>query len=200
MIAAVWALAAAQAASPVVTYRLEPLLIDPRIADAIGPRRSGTLCLPAGSIDWREARPDPADIRAAFAAGLRAGGLVIADFGNPFGEVGRGADRAIRVELRGVRLSACVPPGGWGRLFNHSHQVKGDGLVAVAWRVYTRVEAAPVSIGAACVAFVFREREATLRSMTLAGLQAVGRRVADDMLGRQAKVATDPKCLSLVPN
>ncbi|WP_425230281.1 hypothetical protein [Sphingomonas sp.] len=176
------ALAAGQVAAGGVTYRVEPLAIDTRVADVVGPRRSGSLCLPAGSIAWREARPEPREAREAFAAGLRAGGLTVADTGNPFAEGGRGADRAIRAGLRGVRLSACVPPGGLGRLLNHSHAVKGDGLVAMSWRVYARDQDAPVVAGVTCVAFAYREARATLMTMTLAGIEAAGRHIAADVL------------------
>ncbi|WP_174279767.1 hypothetical protein [Sphingomonas bacterium] len=163
-------------------YRVEPLAIDARVADVIGPKRSGSLCLPAGSIAWREARPDPADAREAFATGLRVGGIGAGDTGNPFSESGRGATRAIRASLRGVRLSACVPPGGLGRLLNRGQSVKGDGVMAVTWRVYARSQDAPILTGATCVTFAYRQERATLPSMTLAGFEAAGRQVAADVL------------------
>ena len=153
------------------TYRVEPLTFDARVADTVGPKRSGSLCLPAGSVAWREARPEVGDARDAFAAGLRAGGVATVDMGNPFGESARSPDRAIRASVRAVPLRACVPPGGWGRVLTHSQAVKGDGVIAITWRAYARGQDAPIAAGPTCVTFTYNELRATLALMTLAGLQ-----------------------------
>ena len=180
------------------TYRVEPLTFDARVADTVGPKRSGSLCFPAGSIAWREARPEVGDAKDAFAAGLRAGGLATVDMGNPFGDSARSADRAIRASVRGVRLSACVPPGGWGRVLTHSQAVKGDGVIAITWRAYARGQDAPVTAGPTCVTFIYNEPRATLALMTLAGLQAAGRQVATDVLaGGKLKATEEENCRRL---
>lgn len=178
-------------------YRIASVTLDLRNGDGVGPKRSGSLCLPAGSIAWREARPDEAESRDALAQGLRAGGLAIADPGNPFGDGGgggsAGADRAVRVALQGVRLSACVPPGGLGRVLNHSHAIKGDGVIAVGWQAFARGQAGPTGGGEACVAFAYREEVGTLPRMVLVGLRTVGVQVAAAIQGGPVG-AQDERC------
>lgn len=164
-------------------YRIAPVAVDLRAGDSVGPKRSGSLCLPAGSIAWRDAKPDDGEARAALAAGLRAGGLAVVDPDNPFGDAAS-ADRVIRTRVRGIRLSACGPPGGLGRLMNRSYAIHGDGLIAVEWRTYARGQDEPVMTGRSCVAFTYQEHEGALVRMTLAGLRAAGGEEATALRGR----------------
>lgn len=187
------AAAASPAAAPV--WRVAPVVLPLPAGAAIGPKRSGTLCLPAGSIHWREAKPEEGEARAALAEGLRAGGLVTADPGNPFGDGGE-ADRAVRVALHGVRLSACVPPDGLGRVLNRSRAIKGDGVIAVGWQAFARGRTAATDGGEACVAFGYREGIGTLARMVLVGLRAAGERIATGLRGGTAPV-DDARCGAL---
>lgn len=173
-------------------YKVAPVTFDLSASDTVGAKRSGSLCLPAGGVAWRDAKPDAIDAREAVTQAARRAGLNVGAADNPFEEGVTGFDRAIRVQVRGMHLTACVPPGGLGRLVNRSHLIKGDGVIAIEWRVYARGQDDPLMTGHTCTAFNYRGDPGALTDMTLEGLRsATGRFVAGLMAGKAEPVAIE---------
>ena len=162
-------------------YTVAPVTFDLRAEETVGAKRSGSLCLPAGSIRWRDAKPDGADAREAVALAARGAGLSVGAADNPFDQGVTGVDRAIRVRMRGLHLTACVPAGGLGRLVRRSMLVKGDGLIALEWRIYARNQDAPVATGQTCTAVTYRGDPGALDRMTLTGIGAATTRFVAEL-------------------
>lgn len=165
---------AAGAQQPAVAsddYRIASLTFRLPAGQSVGPKRAGALCIPAGGIAWREARPDGDDARGAVVRALTGVGLGVRPADLAAADDDTPARFRIAGEVVALRLSACVPPGGLGRLLNHSHTVKGDGSIAVRWTVTDRATR-QVTARVSCVAFPYRSDTGLLSDMTLAGLAA----------------------------
>lgn len=191
-------LAAAQPTSAQV-YKITPVSFDMSAGDMVGAKRSGSLCLPAGAIAWREAKPDAVDAREAVTQAARKAGLSVGAADNPFEEGVTGFDRAIRVRVRGLHVNACVPPGGLGRLMNRSRAVKGDGVIAIEWRVYARGTDDPVMTRRTCTAFTYRGDPGALTDMTLQALRSATAKFAVSLAagGSGPPVIEDDACARL---
>lgn len=176
--AATGAPAASDEARSKTVFGVTSVSFDIAAGDRVGVRRSGSFCLPAGTIGWRDAKPDMNDARETIASASRDAGVAVRAPDNPFGQGASGVDRAIVVRVKAVHLSACVPPGGLGRLLNRSRVVRGSGQIAVAWRVFGREQDAPMVEAVTCTAFTYRGDPGTLAEMTLEGLRLAATRFA----------------------
>ena len=119
-------------------YRLASLTFHLPAGQSVGPKRAGALCIPAGGIAWRDARPDGDDARASVVRALTGAGLAVRPADLAAADDDTPARFRIAGEVVALRLSACVPPSGLGRLLNRSHTIKGDGRIAVRWTVTDR--------------------------------------------------------------
>ena len=135
-------------------YRLAALTFRLPAGESVGSKRSGALCLPAGRIAWREARPEGDEAREAVGRALGGAGLAVRPADVAAVDDDTPARFRVAGEVRGLKLSACVPPGGLGRLINHSHTVKGEGGIAVRWTVTER--SGQPTTRTSCVAFTYR--------------------------------------------
>ena len=142
----------------------EPLLTVDAITDrleadrAIGARRSGMLCTPAGKVRWRDAAPRSEGTRLVLATALAERGAAVTipsrdDFD------GRVHTRyRIDLEIVDVRLDTCVPwrgirVGGQARL-------KATGQVAAIWRVFDQKQHRLVAKVPVCLPVNVRDAEA----------------------------------------
>ena len=100
------------------------------------------------------------------------------------------------MRVRGLHVTACVPPGGLGRLVNRSHAIKGDGLIAIEWRVYVRGTDDPTVTRRTCTAFAYHGDPGALTDVTLAGLRSATAKFAEALNAGSsgASVEEDEAC------
>lgn len=170
-------------------FRLGSLTLSLPAGQSVGPRRAGALCLPAGGIAWREARPDGDEAREAVVRALGTAGLEVRPADLAAVDDVTPARYGLKGEVVALRLSACVPPGGLGRLISRSHTVKGEGSIAVRWTVIDR-RTQEVTRRLSCVGFPYRDSQGSLIDMTLAGLTAAALDLAAGVRGTASGQAT----------
>lgn len=93
----------------------ESVRFDIPSAARVGRRSAGLLCLPAGPIVWRDARPDAGELRTAFDRDLP------------------GVGAALSARVTGVRIDGCVPRYGPIGLGTRGVS-KAAGAIAIEWR------------------------------------------------------------------
>lgn len=177
--------ASATSARPV--YVVAPLSVLIKSGEGVGAKRSGSLCLPAGGLVWREVKPDADEIITALVGRLRASGLDVRrqDDSVDLGTVAPAV--LVTGELLAIKVNACVPPGGLGRLLNRSTTVKGGGSIHVRWSVQTPENPGRVWTLQSCPTFNYREKKGSLADLVLAGVSQatddLARHLADEQSG-----------------
>lgn len=99
----------------------------------LGSKRTGVLCVPAGSVVWADAAPDPTRGAAAIVSALNAAGLS-ARLTEETIDLG-GSWRRLTATIVAVRLDACVPQQGLLRALGGRKKLKAGGTVTVRWRI-----------------------------------------------------------------
>ena len=115
-------------------------------AEKIGARRTGQLCLPAGSTLWSDAAPDWAGVADAVASAMRSRDLntttsAAGDDGPP-PAVPR---RRLSIVISAAHLDACVPQHGLVRLVGGRRKLKVSGTITVRWRLTDPTGEMPVT-------------------------------------------------------
>ena len=191
-----WSTVSAQVVERPAAYVVRPVTFLLRAGDVVGPKRLGSLCLPSGSVSWQEAKPDGYEARLAIAQGLRDGGLDVAPDEDDGPDPAHG-QAMISAVVQAIRLSACVPPGGLGRLLNHSRTIKGQGVIAIRWRVQTGLGAAATEVST-CTPFPFRQLRGSIADATMSGLTIAATALARHVNGAPpTPPPEEPTCRSI---
>lgn len=104
--------------------------------ERIGAKRTGQLCLPAGSTLWGDAAPDWSAIGDAVAAGLRARGLDSISSATAADEPPPATPRRrLSVIVLTAHIDACVPQYGLVRLVGGRKKLKVSGTLSLRWRL-----------------------------------------------------------------
>lgn len=137
----------AQTAQPDETdhqFALVRVMFDPAITDRVGARRAGALCLPAGAIRWRDAKPDAQAAREAMLQRLHAVDPANV-YRNPVFE--RLPDTRFRLAatVTAVHIDGCEKRWMLPMLARGPAAVDGIVGVTVRWQVFDRDDRAVIA-------------------------------------------------------
>lgn len=102
----------------------------------IGKKRTGLLCVPAGSWYWKDVGFEPAAQDIGIINALRSRGLVVQN-GAEFGADASRSELRLRGSISGFSMDACVP---WAatRGLAGGKPFRGTGYIDVRWELYSR--------------------------------------------------------------
>lgn len=105
--------------------------------ERIGARRTGQLCLPAGSTRWSDVSLDPVGVAEAVASALTDRGLRALTNDDLAGEPlpGGSARQRLTITVTFAHIDTCVPQHGLVRLVGGRGKLKASGSLKVRWRV-----------------------------------------------------------------
>lgn len=114
----------------------------------IGNKRSGALCLPAGSWRMGDFRQDESGFARAIEAALRAAGRPVRRSSDPeFGVQAPTTEWRLSAEVTALVLNSCTAWGPTRRMIGDSGRLRGAGTITVRWRLYATAARAVVREG-----------------------------------------------------
>ncbi len=125
--------------------------------DAVGHKKAGLICAPAGTLRWRDVEPAGPKARAAVARAVRGAGVAIeAQDADDWLDY-RAPTTGYRLigNVVGMQASACVPAYGLARKVDHGQRLKGEGRMRVEWRIYRLADRKEIARTETCAAFRF---------------------------------------------
>lgn len=124
------------AVADVADYSIAAIEYTPGPMDKVGSVKAGLLCLPKGTLRWRDvARPGDDVLMRQLGSALVKGGLSVAARPDPlFADAAPLTQYRIKVVVERVKLRLCVAGLGIGE-----KQPSGEGNLTVRWETYDRV-------------------------------------------------------------
>lgn len=128
--------------SNVPTYSIAAIEYLPAPFEKVGKMQAGLLCLPKGTLRWRDvARPQDEKILARLTGALGDGGLSTPKRADRlFADPEPLTTYRLKVVVETVKLRLCVAGLGIGEM-----QPKGEGRITVRWETFDRVARAKVA-------------------------------------------------------
>jgi hypothetical protein len=124
---------------PVLTYSIAAIAYAPAPMDKVGHLKAGFVCLPKGTLRWRDmARGQDTDVIAELTAVLQKSGLAVVTPPDPlFLDAPPLTRYRIKVVIETMHLNLCI---AGSRLVKQ--RPSGDGTVHINWETYDRVSRA----------------------------------------------------------
>ena len=114
-------------------------------ARVVGVKKAGLVCLPSGSITYGEVSPDPNEAASYVTAELRSRGIDVYESPKSWAESPSIDSTYVLVgEIKALKINACTPQWGVGKLVTGKRTSKGSGSLTVDWAVYVRASRAKV--------------------------------------------------------
>ncbi len=141
----------------VADYSIAAIEYLPTPLEKIGKLQAGLLCLPKGKLRWRDvARPGDEAVAKRLTKVLGDGGLLVAPRADPlFGDPVPLTRYRVKVVVERVKMRLCIAGLGIGE-----KQPSGEGITAVRWDTYDRVERSHVDSITFEVPMIFKQRDA----------------------------------------
>lgn len=130
------------------------------LSKSVGVRKAGMICLPSGTVTWRDVAPDAKSTAVAIEQVLNA----------KVPEAGDGATTSapptqsrfvLTGRIVGAKVDLCMPQWGAGKLLSHRRTLKGSGSLEVVWSVYDQAKKATFLDRSTERRFTFREDDVT---------------------------------------
>jgi hypothetical protein len=122
-------LLAAPQAPGAPTVAVTPVMVDIDQGQAVGARRAGMLCLPAGQTLWREVAPAPDRATRGIAAALREAGFAITQAGDLQAAAPSASRYRIVATVLTASISVCESKVGIARAMLGRGSVKAKGTL-----------------------------------------------------------------------
>lgn len=140
-------------------------------SDDVGSRSAGVMCVPAGSLSWRDLAFNPVDSASIVARSLSEAGLDIEKPDDNLPELGHApAEYLLVLTIQQAKIKACAPQWGVAKLLSGGRKLKGSVTLTVKWDVYKTVTRTIVASFLSEQTTAFKGSDTNFASMLKAGL------------------------------